>query len=72
MDSRRTEGVENEERDISRFRTGEKPYGWRSGSPVLRTWSSLPGKGHEDYQIIGTKKFPFDDRVEVKRALEEV
>jgi UDP-N-acetylmuramoyl-L-alanyl-D-glutamate--2,6-diaminopimelate ligase len=31
----------------------------------------IAGKGHEDYQIIGKKRFPFDDRVEVRKALEE-
>jgi UDP-N-acetylmuramoyl-L-alanyl-D-glutamate--2,6-diaminopimelate ligase len=31
----------------------------------------IAGKGHEDYQVIGKKRFPFDDRLEAKKALEE-
>jgi len=34
------------------------------GSCVL-----IAGKGHEDYQIIGTQVFSFDDRIEARRAL---
>jgi UDP-N-acetylmuramoyl-L-alanyl-D-glutamate--2,6-diaminopimelate ligase len=28
------------------------------------------GKGHEDYQVIGTDKLPFDDRVHARASLE--
>lgn len=30
----------------------------------------IAGKGHENYQLIGTQKFPFDDREEVIKVLE--
>lgn len=32
----------------------------------------IAGKGHEDYQIIGTQRFPFNDQLEVLAALAEL
>ena len=32
----------------------------------------IAGKGHEDYQIIGSKKFHFDDREVAREAIQQM
>jgi UDP-N-acetylmuramoyl-L-alanyl-D-glutamate--2,6-diaminopimelate ligase len=32
----------------------------------------IAGKGHEDYQIIGTQKIHFDDREEARKAIHQL
>jgi UDP-N-acetylmuramoyl-L-alanyl-D-glutamate--2,6-diaminopimelate ligase len=39
----------------------------RRGDMVL-----IAGKGHEDYQVIGTKKFHFDDREVARESIQQL
>jgi UDP-N-acetylmuramoyl-L-alanyl-D-glutamate--2,6-diaminopimelate ligase len=31
----------------------------------------IAGKGHEDYQIVGQRRLPFDDRAVAREAIEQ-
>jgi UDP-N-acetylmuramoyl-L-alanyl-D-glutamate--2,6-diaminopimelate ligase len=61
-DARKAYTVVPDRREALRFAVSHA----RAGDIVL-----IAGKGHEDYQIVGTTKHPFDDRLEAEKALEE-
>ena len=41
--------------------------GAQSGDTVV-----IAGKGHEDYQIVGNRRLPFDDRIQARMILDEL
>ncbi len=52
--------------ELDRRKAIQKAIEWaRPGDIVL-----IAGKGHEDYQVVGTKKYPFDDRRIAQQAIE--
>ena len=61
MDSRKTVTTENDRHAAIHFAVSHA----KAGDVVL-----IAGKGHENYQLIGDKKYPFNDIEEVKQQLE--
>lgn len=51
--------------ELDRARAIERAISAAGGGDLVL----IAGKGHEDYQIVGTEKRAFDDRVEARRAL---
>ena len=64
------EGLAGADRGLRRVRsTGARRSSWRSQCARPGDTVVIAGKGHEDYQIIGRERLPFDDREEARRAL---
>jgi UDP-N-acetylmuramoyl-L-alanyl-D-glutamate--2,6-diaminopimelate ligase len=77
------EGIIDEiERGVFESGAGNKPYfrisdrkeAIRKAIGIAREKDTvlIAGKGHEDYQILGTRKFPFDDRTVARDILKEM
>jgi UDP-N-acetylmuramoyl-L-alanyl-D-glutamate--2,6-diaminopimelate ligase len=56
------------------FRISDRKEAIRKALGIAREKDTvlIAGKGHEDYQILGTKKFPFDDRTVAGDILKEM
>ena len=76
-DNPRTEDPEEILRDVARGLSGAHEIVADRRSAIARAVAMaepddvivIAGKGHEDYQIVGTERRPFDDRVEARAAL---
>ncbi|MEW6146003.1 MAG: UDP-N-acetylmuramoyl-L-alanyl-D-glutamate--2,6-diaminopimelate ligase [Thermodesulfobacteriota bacterium] len=85
-DNPRTESPEDIIDDIERgvfesgtdnrpyFRISDRKEAIRKALGIAREKDTvlIAGKGHEDYQILGTRKFPFDDRTVAGDILKEM
>ena len=61
----------DKEREYVLIPDRREAIGWAVKTARQRDWVLLAGKGHETYEIDGTGRHPFDERVIVKQALEE-
>jgi UDP-N-acetylmuramoyl-L-alanyl-D-glutamate--2,6-diaminopimelate ligase len=53
---------------VDRFEAIQAALHMAKGGDILL----VAGKGHEDYQIIGKQRIPFDDREKIKEGLNKI
>jgi UDP-N-acetylmuramoyl-L-alanyl-D-glutamate--2,6-diaminopimelate ligase len=63
------EALDGAERGYARIADRHEAIALAVGLARAEDTVVIAGKGHEDYQIVGRERLPFDDRVEARRAL---